>query len=117
MADAYHHAVSSAKAWGGKPEDYLHIHEWFDATKAHFADARHRAMRHHAEGIKWCVDELGPTITNSNGRVIPVRWVAEQHVREDMPKGHHIPTIKDWLENIQMQGWMVRAQPNIGRDD
>jgi len=30
MAHPNLHAKSSARKWGGKPEDYLHIHEWFD---------------------------------------------------------------------------------------
>ena len=37
----YHHAKTSVKIWGGKPEDYQPIHDWFDATKEIFADARH----------------------------------------------------------------------------
>ena len=39
----YHHALTTVKQWGGKPEDYVEIHAWFDATKEQFADARHRA--------------------------------------------------------------------------
>src|SRR5258706_477765 len=38
------HAISSAKKFGGRPEDYLHIHQWLDATKETFADFRHRAL-------------------------------------------------------------------------
>ena len=51
MAHPYHHAVSTAKRFGGRPDDYLALHSWFDATKAHIADARHRALRHHSFGI------------------------------------------------------------------
>jgi hypothetical protein len=51
MAHPYHHAVRSARLFGGKPEDYLAIHNWFDESKAHLADFRHRALRHHSEGI------------------------------------------------------------------
>ena len=28
------HAKSSVKKFGGKWEDYIHIHNWFDETKA-----------------------------------------------------------------------------------
>jgi hypothetical protein len=28
MAHSYHHAVSSARKWGGTAEDYLAIHAW-----------------------------------------------------------------------------------------
>ena len=54
MAHPYHHAVHSARLFGGAPEDYLAIHDWFDESKAHFADLRHRALRHHSEGIFLC---------------------------------------------------------------
>jgi len=30
MAHPWHHAVSSARKYGGKPEDYLEIHSWLD---------------------------------------------------------------------------------------
>jgi Domain of unknown function (DUF6915) len=50
MANAYHHAVSSARRFGGTPEAYQPIHDWLDASKMIIADFRHRALRHHAEG-------------------------------------------------------------------
>jgi len=46
MGHPYHHALSSAKKWGGAAEDYLPIHQWFDESKAITADFRHRALRH-----------------------------------------------------------------------
>lgn len=108
MAHPYHHAVSSAKKWGGKPEDYQAVHDWFDATKAHLSDFRHRALRHHAEGIFLCEQVFGTTIRNSNGRDIPVRWIGEQHVTEDLGS---IPCAADWLRAIQPEPWMNRAKP------
>ena len=51
MAHPYHHALSSVKRWGGTVEDYQAIHAWYDSSKAHSADFRHRAMFHHAAGI------------------------------------------------------------------
>lgn len=103
MANPYHHAVSSTKKWGGVPEDYQAIHDWFDESKMMYADPRHRALRHHAEGIFMCERFFGHTITISTGRVIPVRWIGEQHVMEDLG---FIPSIQDWYKNIQHQPWM-----------
>ena len=37
MANPYHHSVSSSKKYGGTPEDYQAIHDWFDDTKSHYA--------------------------------------------------------------------------------
>ena len=48
MSHCYYHALSSVKSWGGKPEDYLPLHSWFDESKKIIADPRHRALRHHA---------------------------------------------------------------------
>jgi hypothetical protein len=102
----YHHALSSVQRWGGQVEDYLPIHDWFDESKAFVADFRHRALRHHTEGIFLCEKIFGPTLTNSDGRVIPVRWVGEQHVKEDLGR---IPSVQDWFENLMPQPWMRRV--------
>lgn len=67
MADVYHHALSSTKKWGGEIEDYLPIHQWFDETKKHFADPRHRALRHHSEGIGLMISIFGPTVSVTIG--------------------------------------------------
>ena len=103
MAHPLVHAESSAKKFGGKPEDYLAIHNWFDESKAYFADFRHRALRHHAEGIFLAEKLFGVAIVNSDGKRIPVRYVGEQHVREDLGR---IPTVQDWLLEIKPQRWM-----------
>lgn len=111
MAHPYHHAKSSVKKWGGTEEDYLPIHKWFDESKAMFLDPRHRALRHHAEGIAMADNIFGTTITNSDGRVIPVRWVGEQHVREDLG---YIPSMQDWFKNLELKPWMDRSSA-LGR--
>ena len=104
MAHPYHHAVSSAKKFGGIPEEYLRFHEFLDGSKAHMADFRHRALRHHSEGIFQLEALFGSTITLSTGRVLPVRFVGEQHVLEDLGR---IPTVQDWLMKIQPEPWML----------
>ena len=106
MAHPYHHAVRSARLFGGAPDDYLAIHNWFDESKAHIADVRHRALRHHSEGIFLCEAIFGTTLTNSNGKTVPVRTVGEQHVKDDLG---WIPSVKDWLQHLQMQSWMGRT--------
>lgn len=107
MTHPLFHAQSSVKAWGGKAEDYLPIHNWFDATKEMFADARHRALRHHAQGIFEAERVFGVAIVNSDGRMVPVRLIGERHVREDM--GGLIPTVADWLARIPFEPWMNRG--------
>jgi hypothetical protein len=91
------------------PEDYLALHQWFDEpSKLIIADFRHRALRHHAEGIFQLERQYGVTITLSTGRVVPVRLIGEQHVREDLG---FIPSFADWVRCIRPEPWMGRAQP------
>ena len=108
MGHPYHHALSSVKQWGGTAEDYLPIHQWFDESKAITADFRHRALRHHAEGLFMAERFFGTTITISTGRVVPIRLIGEQHVREDLG---FIPSFVDWVRCIRPEPWMGRAQP------
>ena len=113
MAHPYHHALSSARKWGGTVDDYLPLHAWFDdPSKLIIADFRHRALRHHAEGVFALERAFGPTITNSTSRVVPVRLIGEQHCIEDLG---FIPSFADWVRCIRPEPWMGRAQP-IHRD-
>ena len=107
MTHPVYHAATSVKKWGGCADDYLPIHNWFDATKETFADFRHRALRHHAQGIFECERVFGVNITNSDGRIVPVRYIGEQHVKEDC--GGRIPTVKDWFQYIEPQPWMSQG--------
>jgi hypothetical protein len=50
---------------------------------------------------------FGSTITLSTGRVIPVRWIGEQHVQEDL---RFIPSFADWVREIRPRHWMARTQ-------
>ena len=84
MAHPLKHAQSSARRFGGRAEDYLPIHNWFDESKAFVGDFRHRALRHHAEGVFLAEKLFGVAIVNSDGKKVPVRYVGEQHVREDL---------------------------------
>ena len=106
MAHPDHHAESSARKFGGVPADYHAIHDWFDASKAHEALPVHRALRHHSHGIFEAQQVFGRSLVNSDGRVVPVRFVAEQHVREDCRR---IPSVSDWLRGIPVASWMVNG--------
>jgi hypothetical protein len=57
----YHHALSSQREYGGETMDYLPLHNWFDESKSIDADFRHRALRHHAEGISMLETLWGQT--------------------------------------------------------
>ena len=104
---AFNHCKSSVKYFGGDDIDYHSIHAWFDETKDHYGDIRHRALRHHTLGVKECEKKFGITIRNSNGKDIPVRSIAEQHIREDLG---FIPTIQDWFKEIVPKPWMASTK-------
>lgn len=101
----WEHSLSSTKKFGGKPDDYVAIHSWFDESKAYHPDVRHRAVRHHTEGIFLCEKIFGMTITNSDGKKIPTRYIGEQHVKEDLGR---VPSVTEWLKGIPMEPWMLR---------
>jgi hypothetical protein len=124
MADANHHAESSVRKWGGCVSDYMPLHKWFDATKAHLPDMRHRAIRHHAQGIDWLIEVFGERVylhlpdgnrlvkADGSYRWIPTRWVGEQHVMEDLGR---IPTVADWLRELPMRPQWMAANAISGK--
>src|SRR5712692_7433836 len=69
-------------------------HSWLTSVTAPFVTTR--------KGFS-CAKIFGVTITNSEGKQIPVRYIGEQHVKEDLGR---IPTAQDWLSQIQPQRWM-----------
>lgn len=105
MAKPWIHAKSSARRYGGKPEDYIEIHEFLDSSKSAISDHRHRALTHNAWFIYFVPERVfGRHITNSAGREVPVRTICEQHVEEDF--GGFIPTAQDWIQAMDYQTWM-----------
>lgn len=117
MSKPYIHAQSSAKQYGGKPDDYIEIHTFMDSSKGAIADNRHRALTHNSwfimtvlERVKFAnsneaPDGTFPTITNSDGKVLSVRDIGENHIMEDF-RQKFIPTAQDYLQEITFQDWM-----------
>jgi hypothetical protein len=102
------HAQSSARRYGGKPEDYLPLHQLMDSSKGTIADNRHRALTHNS----WFIGPNGPlelifgvTITNSDGRQVSVRDLGEQHILEDFGR-KFIPSAQDYLAEMEIKPWM-----------
>lgn len=106
MASPTVHALSSMKRWGGCVNDYLAIHKKMDCSKAHFPDNRHRALTH---TLFWVYEVMiplfGETITNATGRTCSVKDICELHILEDY-RMKFIPTVSDWLQEIEMHNWM-----------
>lgn len=102
MTHAYYHAVSSAQKYGGLPDDYLKIHVALDEGRRHVPDPRHRILYHHSAGIDAMVKRFGHTITNSQGRQVPVSHICEQHITEDCGT---VPSFQDWVDCLQRPRW------------
>ena len=102
----YKHAQSSVAKYGGKPEDYVALHDWFDETKMFTGDWSHRALRHHSAGVQWAIEKFGHAIINSKRQAIPTKLLAEQHLMEDCG---FIPTPKDYLLPLTKhpEKWML----------
>ena len=114
MAHSYYHAVSSARRFGGVAADYQAVHDWLDSSKKSVPDFRHRALLHHSEGCFAAEALFGNTITNSAGREVPVRSIAEQHILEDLGR---IPSFADWVRNIRPEPWMGRVGTRLDMID
>jgi hypothetical protein len=97
------HALVSAKKYGGKPQDYIAVHDFIDSSKAHVPDMRHRALLHSSFGIYLCEAVFGHELTNSLGDRVQIRDIAEDHVLSDLG---FIPTVQDYFKHMTLQTWM-----------
>lgn len=100
------HAQLSAKRYGGKPEDYIDIHELMDSSKQAFPNNGHRVLTHNS----WFVCNIIPRIfghqrTNSDGKLYSPKDVCEYHCLEDF-RMRFIPSVQDYLEHLDVQPWM-----------
>ena len=110
MSKPFIHARSSARKFGGVPEDYMEIHVFMDSSKGTISDNRHRALTHNAWFIMNVLPRVfGHTFINSDGREISTRDIGEQHVAEDYGM-KFIPTAQDFLQGIPHQPWMQNGK-------
>jgi hypothetical protein len=97
------HAETTAKRFGGKPEDYQEIHDFMDMSKAGHADMRHRMFLHHSMGPYLAEKVFGIFIVNSDGDKVSVRDIAEHHILEDLGR---IPSFSEWCGLLPLEEWM-----------
>lgn len=94
----YEHCILSVKNFKGIPEDYLDIHEFLDSTKLHYPNWKHRCILHNSFGMGLAEKFFGAVIKNSHGITISVREIVRRHIIEDLG---FVPTIKDWLSELE----------------
>ena len=107
MSPPFVHAERSARRWGGTPADYLPLHAWFDATKGHLPDVRHRLLLHNSFGMLLAEQVFGPALTNVDGQRVCVRDLAQQHILEDLG---FVPTVADCFATTPCLPWMAGAR-------
>ena len=97
----------------GNPQakDFLEVHQFMDSAKEHIGSIIHRLILHNTFGIalaeKVCGDivQTGTGkfvrvnyITNSDGKKVYIRDIAQDHVREDLHG--KIPSLSEQFQNI-----------------
>jgi hypothetical protein len=123
MANPYIHSVSSAKKWGGLFTDYLDIHKKMDCSKAYLSSNLHRTLTHHPFWIHEVMIPLfGDIIKNSDDRIVSVKDICEQHIKEDFAN-KYIPTVQDYFEDVKIKQWLnnglgesPQSVKNMGED-
>lgn len=109
MAEPLVHSLSSARQFGGKPEDYMAIHEKMDCSKKYCGDNRHRALTHSHFWIFEVMEPIfGKTIINSDGKIVSIYRICEQHINEDF-KFKFFPNVMDYLSEMNLTPWMNNA--------
>lgn len=104
MSKPWIHSLSSARKYGGNPEDYIEIHNFLDSSKGVIADNRHRALTHNSWFLSVVLERVfGVTFQNSADKTISVRDIGEQHVFEDLGC---IPSGQDYLGELEYKSWM-----------
>lgn len=104
MSKPWIHAKSSARKYGGKPEDYLEIHNFLDSSKGAIPSNIHRALTHTSWFLSNVLEKVfGVVMVNSDGKEFSVRSVGEQHVVEDLG---FIPTPQDYFDGCEYKDWM-----------
>lgn len=96
-------AVRSALRHGGLPENYEALHNWFYEPMEWVDGEAYLIFRHHTQGIFEAEKRFGVVIRTSDGKQIPTRLIAEQHVESEIG---FIPTALELLDRMQMQKWM-----------
>ena len=100
-----YHSKSSVKRWGGKPEEYLQIHELLDSPKATMNNNTSRALTNNTWFIYNIIPKIfGYNIINSDGKSVDTIDIAMLHCLEDYKE--FIPTPQDFLKHMNIQAWM-----------
>jgi hypothetical protein len=111
------HAESSAKLYGGIPDDYMDLHNFLDSSKAIVCNSLHRVFTHNS----WFISVVIPRVfgevfaRKSDGVLVSSRDIAEQHVSEDY--GGFVPSAQDFLDCVECKEWMNNGKGGKPKKD
>ena len=100
VTDPLDHKTNLSILYGGSPEDYRFIVNWFAVDR--FYD---RACKHHSGAIFEAERVFGFEYPLISGGKAPTRLLGEQIIRSYYGK---IPTIQDWIKAIPMKSCMSK---------
>lgn len=113
MSAPHIHAKSSAKKFGGKPEEYLKFHEKMDCSQFYFPHPIHRVLTHTMFWVEHVMIPIfGSIYINSIGKEVPIKDICIMHILEDY-HGKFIPTISDFLQEMEVKDWMIHGIKDV----
>lgn len=110
MSKPWIHAQSSARKFGGIPEDYLDIHSLLDSSKSVTSLPTHRALTHNTYFVSVILTRIFGEVFHrkSDGKPVSTRDVGEQHIAEDF-RGF-IPSASDFIDCLNVADWMLNGK-------
>ena len=110
MSKPWIHAQSSARKFGGIPEDYLDIHSLLDSSKSVTSLPTHRALTHNTYFVSVILTRIFGEVFHrkSDGKPVSTRDVGEQHIAEDF-RGF-IPSASDFIDCLNVEDWMMNGK-------
>jgi hypothetical protein len=98
------HCMTSVANFGGKPDDYLTVHEFLDEVVARYPNLPGAwVITHSTFGLALVEAVVGPYITRADGKIVPTRTIAEKHILSEY---RHINTVHAFLSHMPVVPWM-----------
>jgi len=103
----YRHAAIAAKRYGGRWEDYVEVHTFFDSSKAAYPGHGHRMFLHNPFGLECAERVFGRHLVNSDGLPVPVERLGLDHCVEDVGR---MVAVGEWLDLLPTTAWEGTAK-------
>lgn len=92
MSNPHYHALSSVRKFKCNYQSALDIHNFFDSSKACYANIQHRSILHNDFGVSVALKIFGDTELN--------QLICQQHLIEDTSR---TPSVDDWWDDYNFR--------------